>query len=150
MRFTLALLTLVLGSSFAQARISQTEFARQCANLVTGEDTPGLQLKCRATTGTGASTLRAHGLRSSYSVDLTRSSRVKVSSWGLPGGLRSQKISYVIEAGVWGMGAKYLDLNCFETKNGQVRLAPRTAEASITVKTRVDDAQQVAMECVKN
>jgi hypothetical protein len=146
MRFVL-LMSLVFCGSFALAQISRSEFVKKCVNLVTGSQATGLKVKCSAPTASVASQMRRAGYQTSYVLDFSRKSKIKINNWGYPGHLFQQKLSYQVKAGpLWGLPGLYVDFNCFETANGQVRLS-RENGATVTMQERVDQVEKLPLTC---
>lgn len=147
MRFILPLVLLSLSASFAQAEMSRALFVKECLNIVTGSNADGLKVKCSAPTETVASQMRRAGYKASYILDFSRDEKIKINNWGYPGHLFQQKVSYQVKKGpFWGLPGLYVDLNCFETANGEVHQSKEHA-ATVTMQTRVDDVEKLPLEC---
>lgn len=139
----------MLISSVGFAKMADSAYVARCVSAITEQEGTSLKIKCSATTASGESQLRRHGYNTSYVLDLADSSKVKVKSWGIPGKSYASTISYRVKAAPYRwLPGKSLELNCFETKGGDVRISSGPA-ASISTQTRVDDIQKVELACVR-
>ena len=147
MRFVLPLVLLSLSASLVHAEMSRSSFVKQCLNIVTGSQAEGLKVKCSAPTETVGSQMRRAGYKTSYILDFSRMEKIKINNWGFPGHLFQQKVSYQVKKGpFWGLPGLYVDLNCFETANGDVQQSKEHA-ATVTMQTRVDEVEKLPLEC---